>query len=125
MLLMLHYLKPEGGISNMKIIGIILLVIGILGIILTVMMPELFGYGGLIRGDIGHVAGNEAYGIAQAGQLLGKSLARFVRNIHETDAGALFGKGPYHRLAYAGGAAGNDDGAILEAGILGVAAHGR
>ncbi|MBQ7849846.1 MAG: hypothetical protein IJ343_09015 [Clostridia bacterium] len=34
----------------MKIIGIILLVIGILGIILTVMMPALFGYGGLIAG---------------------------------------------------------------------------
>lgn len=34
----------------MKIIGIILLVIGILGIILTVMMPELFGYSGLIAG---------------------------------------------------------------------------
>ena len=34
----------------MKIIGVILLVIGILGIVLTVMMPELFGYGGLIAG---------------------------------------------------------------------------
>lgn len=34
----------------MKIIGLILLVIGVLGIILTVMMPELFGYAGLIAG---------------------------------------------------------------------------
>lgn len=34
----------------MKIIGIILLVIGILGIILTVMLPALFGYSGLIAG---------------------------------------------------------------------------
>ena len=34
----------------MKIIGLILLVIGIIGIILTVMMPALFGYGGLIAG---------------------------------------------------------------------------
>ena len=34
----------------MKIIGLILLAIGIIGIILTVMMPVLFGYGGLIAG---------------------------------------------------------------------------
>lgn len=34
----------------MKIIGFILLVIGVLGIVLTVMMPALFGYGGLIAG---------------------------------------------------------------------------
>lgn len=34
----------------MKIIGLLLLAIGIVGIILTVMMPELFGYGGLIAG---------------------------------------------------------------------------
>lgn len=34
----------------MKIIGLILLVVGIIGIILTVMMPALFGYGGLIAG---------------------------------------------------------------------------
>ena len=34
----------------MKIIGLILLAIGIIGIILTVMMPALFGYGGLIGG---------------------------------------------------------------------------
>ena len=43
-------MKAEGGISSMKIIGIILLVLGILGIVLTVMMPGLFGYGGLIAG---------------------------------------------------------------------------
>ena len=34
----------------MKIIGLLLLVIGIIGIVLTVMMPALFGYGGLIAG---------------------------------------------------------------------------
>lgn len=34
----------------MKIIGLLLLAIGIVGIILTVMMPGLFGYGGLIAG---------------------------------------------------------------------------
>ena len=34
----------------MRIIGIILLVIGILGIILTVLLPDLFGYAGLIAG---------------------------------------------------------------------------
>ena len=34
----------------MKIIGILLIIIGILGIVLTVMMPELFGYAGLIAG---------------------------------------------------------------------------
>ncbi len=34
----------------MKIIGLILLAIGIIGIILTIMMPALFGYGGLIAG---------------------------------------------------------------------------
>ena len=34
----------------MKIIGLLLLVIGIIGIVLTVMMPTLFGYGGLIAG---------------------------------------------------------------------------
>ena len=34
----------------MKIIGLILLVVGIIGIILTVMMPALFGYGGVIAG---------------------------------------------------------------------------
>ena len=34
----------------MKIIGLLLLVIGVVGIILTVMMPALFGYGGLIAG---------------------------------------------------------------------------
>lgn len=34
----------------MKIIGILLIIIGILGIVLTVMMPALFGYGGLIAG---------------------------------------------------------------------------
>lgn len=34
----------------MKIIGLILLVVGIIGIILTVMLPELFGYAGLIAG---------------------------------------------------------------------------
>ena len=34
----------------MKIIGLILLVVGIIGIILTVMMPALFGYSGLIAG---------------------------------------------------------------------------
>ena len=34
----------------MKIIGLILLVIGIIGIVLTVMMPALFGYAGLIAG---------------------------------------------------------------------------
>ena len=34
----------------MKIIGLLLLVVGIIGIVLTVMMPALFGYGGLIAG---------------------------------------------------------------------------
>ncbi|MDD6051738.1 MAG: hypothetical protein PUC00_10815 [Clostridiales bacterium] len=34
----------------MKIIGLLLIIIGVIGIILTVMMPALFGYGGLIAG---------------------------------------------------------------------------
>ena len=34
----------------MKIIGILLIIIGILGIVLTVILPELFGYAGLIAG---------------------------------------------------------------------------
>ena len=34
----------------MRIIGLILLAVGIIGIILTVMLPELFGYGGLVAG---------------------------------------------------------------------------
>ena len=34
----------------MKIIGILLIVIGIIGIVLTVMMPEVLGYAGLIAG---------------------------------------------------------------------------
>lgn len=34
----------------MKIIGIILVILGILGIILTVLLPDLFGYAGLIAG---------------------------------------------------------------------------
>lgn len=34
----------------MKIIGIILLAVGVIGIILTVLLPALFGYGGLIAG---------------------------------------------------------------------------
>lgn len=34
----------------MKIIGIILLVVGILGIILTILLPDLFGLGGLVAG---------------------------------------------------------------------------
>ncbi|MGN0794754.1 MAG: hypothetical protein ACI4MG_09830 [Aristaeellaceae bacterium] len=34
----------------MKIIGIILLAVGIIGIILTVLLPSVFGYGGLIAG---------------------------------------------------------------------------
>ena len=34
----------------MKIIGLILLAIGIIGIILTVLLPELLGYAGLIAG---------------------------------------------------------------------------
>lgn len=34
----------------MKIIGLLLIVIGVVGIILTVMMPALFGYAGLIAG---------------------------------------------------------------------------
>lgn len=34
----------------MKIIGLLLLVIGVIGIVLTVMMPGLFGFGGLIAG---------------------------------------------------------------------------
>ena len=34
----------------MKIIGLILLAIGIIGIVLTVMMPELLGYGGIFAG---------------------------------------------------------------------------
>ena len=34
----------------MKIIGLILMVIGIIGIILTVILPGLFGYAGLIAG---------------------------------------------------------------------------
>ena len=34
----------------MKIIGLILLVVGIIGIILTVLLPALFGYAGLIAG---------------------------------------------------------------------------
>ena len=34
----------------MKIIGLILLVVGIIGIILTVLLPEVLGYAGLIAG---------------------------------------------------------------------------
>ena len=34
----------------MKIIGLLLLVVGIIGIVLTVMLPVLFGYSGLIAG---------------------------------------------------------------------------
>lgn len=34
----------------MKIIGIILLAVGIIGIVMTVMLPSVFGYGGLIAG---------------------------------------------------------------------------
>ena len=34
----------------MKIIVLILLVVGIIGIILTVLLPVLFGYSGLIAG---------------------------------------------------------------------------
>ena len=34
----------------MKIIGILLIIIGILGITLTVILPGLFGYSGLIAG---------------------------------------------------------------------------
>ena len=34
----------------MKIIGILLIIIGIIGIILTVLLPALLGYAGLIAG---------------------------------------------------------------------------
>ena len=34
----------------MKIIGILLIIIGILGIVLTVLLPEALGYAGLIAG---------------------------------------------------------------------------
>lgn len=34
----------------MKIIGILLIIIGIIGIILTVLLPGLLGYSGLIAG---------------------------------------------------------------------------
>ena len=34
----------------MKIIGLILLVVGIIGIVLTVLLPLVFGYAGLIAG---------------------------------------------------------------------------
>ena len=34
----------------MKIIGLILLAVGIIGIILTVLLPEALGYAGLIAG---------------------------------------------------------------------------
>ena len=34
----------------MKIIGLLLLAVGIIGIILTVMLPELLGYAGIIAG---------------------------------------------------------------------------
>ena len=34
----------------MRIIGLILLVVGIIGIILTVLLPEALGYAGLIAG---------------------------------------------------------------------------
>ena len=34
----------------MKIIGILLIIIGIIGIVLTVLLPELLGYAGLIAG---------------------------------------------------------------------------
>lgn len=43
-------MKAEGGISSMKIIGLILLAVGIIGIILTVLLPEALGYAGLIAG---------------------------------------------------------------------------
>ena len=34
----------------MKIIGILLIIIGIIGIVLTVLLPGLLGYAGLIAG---------------------------------------------------------------------------
>ncbi len=34
----------------MKIIGLLLIIIGIVGIILTVMTPAVFGYAGIIAG---------------------------------------------------------------------------
>lgn len=34
----------------MKIIGILLIIIGIIGIVLTVLLPEVLGYAGLIAG---------------------------------------------------------------------------
>ncbi|MBE5811196.1 MAG: hypothetical protein E7318_09725 [Clostridiales bacterium] len=34
----------------MKIIGILLIIIGIIGIVLTVLLPEALGYAGLIAG---------------------------------------------------------------------------
>ena len=34
----------------MKIIGLILLAIGVIGIVLTVLLPEALGYAGLIAG---------------------------------------------------------------------------
>ena len=34
----------------MKIIGLLLLAIGIIGIVLTVILPQLFGYAGIIAG---------------------------------------------------------------------------
>ena len=34
----------------MKIIGILLIIIGIIGIVLTVLLPDLLGYAGLIAG---------------------------------------------------------------------------
>lgn len=34
----------------MKIIGLLLLAVGIIGIVLTVMLPEVLGYAGIIAG---------------------------------------------------------------------------
>ena len=47
---LLHYLKAEGGISSMKIIGLLLLAVGIIGIVLTVLLPAALGYAGIIAG---------------------------------------------------------------------------
>lgn len=41
----------------MKIIGILLIIIGIIGIILTVLLPELLGYAGLIAGAVAILTG--------------------------------------------------------------------
>src|SRR5262249_7480625 len=64
----------------------------------------------------GRVAGGGGEGRGQRRALVGGQ-------VDEADLGALFGKGLDQRLADAGGPAGDEDGAVLQAGIAGECTH--